>query len=60
MKNVFIRLWKEEEAQDLLEYALLIALIVLVAAAFIQPLGASIGAVFSKINACITTPASCA
>ena len=46
MKNILMRLWKEEEGQDLLEYALLIVLVVLVAAAAINPLGASIGAVY--------------
>jgi Flp pilus assembly pilin Flp len=55
MKNILMRLWKEEEGQDLLEYALLIVLVVLVAAAAINPLGASIAAVYTAANACITT-----
>lgn len=53
MKNIMMRLWKEEEGQDLLEYALLITLIVLVAAAAINPLGTSIAQIFTNANTCI-------
>jgi len=59
MKNILMRLWKEEEGQDLLEYALLIVLIVLVAAAAINPLGTAIATVYTSANTCISTPASC-
>ena len=55
MKNFMLRLWKEEEGQDLLEYALLITLIVLVAAAAINPLGTSIAGIFTKANTCVST-----
>ena len=54
MKNILMRLWRDEEGQDLLEYALLIVLIVLVAAAAINPLGASIAAVFTNANTCLS------
>jgi Flp pilus assembly pilin Flp len=54
MKNLLLKLWKKEEGQDLLEYALLIVLVVLVAAAAINPLGASIAAIYTAANACIT------
>ena len=55
MKNILMRLWREEEGQDLLEYALLITLIVLVAAAVIAPLGTDIGKVYTAAITCITT-----
>jgi len=58
MKNILMRLWREEEGQDLLEYALLIVLIVLVAAAAINPLGASIAKVFTNANACLSSTGS--
>jgi Flp pilus assembly pilin Flp len=45
-------LWKEEEGQDLLEYALLLALIVLTAVAAINPLGETIASVFKGANSC--------
>jgi pilus assembly protein Flp/PilA len=54
MKNILNRLWKEEEGQDLLEYALLIVLIVLVAVTTINPLGTKIAAVFTSANTAIT------
>ena len=55
MKNILMRLWKEEEGQDLLEYALLIVLIVLVAAAAINPLGTAIAKVFNNANGCLSS-----
>ncbi len=58
LKNLFVRLWKEEEGQDLLEYALLVVLIVLVAAATISPLGNAIAAVYTAANTCIAAAAA--
>ena len=58
MKNILMRLWRDEEGQDLLEYALLIVLIVLVAAAAINPLGNSIAKVFINANACLSNAGS--
>ena len=54
IENLLRRLWRGQEGQDLLEYALLITLVVLVAAAAINPLGKSIAAVYTAANACIT------
>jgi len=48
MKNFFVRLWKEEEAHDLTEYALLLVLIALAAIAVMSNLGVAINLVFSK------------
>jgi len=59
MKKIMKRLWKEEEGQDLIEYALLVALIALTAAAVFPTIGASINAVFTNANTCLTTQASC-
>jgi Flp pilus assembly pilin Flp len=58
MKKVLMRLWKEEQGQDLLEYALLLVLIVLVAAAAINPLGTTIGNLFTNANSCLSTPST--
>jgi len=41
--------WRDEEGQDLVEYALLIALVALVAIGFIPGLTDAIGDVFSRI-----------
>jgi Flp pilus assembly pilin Flp len=60
LRDLLARLWKGEEGQDLLEYALLIALIVLVAAVSISPLGSTIKNIFTSANTCLTTGgASC-
>jgi pilus assembly protein Flp/PilA len=48
MKSLLIRLWKEEEGQDLTEYALLIALVALGAIAAMSGLTNSISTAFSK------------
>jgi pilus assembly protein Flp/PilA len=58
MKNMLMKLWKEEEGQDLMEYGLLLVMIVLAAAALVNPLGTSIGALFSNANKCAQTPNS--
>ena len=48
MKNLLNRLWKEEEGQDLTEYALLMVLIALVAIASMKTLGTTVSNVFSN------------
>jgi pilus assembly protein Flp/PilA len=48
MKNLMIRLWKEEEGQDLTEYALLLVLLSLAAIASLGALASSINSVFNK------------
>ena len=48
MKNLMIRLWKEEEGQDLTEYALLLVLLSLAAVASLSALASAINGVFSK------------
>ena len=44
------RLVREEEGQDLIEYALLAALIALAATIAMQQLGTGISSLFSKVN----------
>lgn len=48
MKNLLVRLWKEEEGQDLTEYALLLVLIALASMAALTPLATAINGVFSN------------
>jgi len=50
MKNLLKRLWKEEAGQDLVEYALLIALIALALVAAIGTLATAILNVFSSAS----------
>ena len=55
MKNLMIRLWKEEEGQDLTEYALLLVLLSLAAIATLGTLASAINSVFKAAAANLTT-----
>jgi pilus assembly protein Flp/PilA len=48
MKNLMVRLWKEEEGQDLTEYALLLVLLSLAAIATLGTLASAINSVFTE------------
>ena len=48
MKETLLRLWKEEEGQDLVEYALLLVLLSLAAIASLGTLATAINGVFSQ------------
>jgi len=48
MKNVFLRLWNDEEGQDLTEYALLLVLLSLAAVASLSALATAINNVFQQ------------
>jgi pilus assembly protein Flp/PilA len=55
MTSILKRLWKEDQGQDLTEYALLIVLVALVAIASMTSLGSSISDVFVNATANLTT-----
>jgi pilus assembly protein Flp/PilA len=57
-KNALYRLREDVSGQDLIEYALLIALISLVAIASITAAGTSINSVWNAISANLSTAAS--
>jgi pilus assembly protein Flp/PilA len=48
----------QDEGQDLLEYALLVALIALVAVGAITLAGTNVNAIFGRIAAALTAPAA--
>jgi pilus assembly protein Flp/PilA len=48
MKNLLMRLWHEEDGQDLVEYALLIVLVALAAVAGMKALASAINQTFSN------------
>ena len=56
--NRLRNLVRGEEGQDLLEYALLVALIALVAVAAITLTGTNVNAIFVRIAAALTPPAA--
>jgi pilus assembly protein Flp/PilA len=48
VKAFWTKLWKEEEGQDLTEYALLLVLIALAATTTMKTLGTTISAIFTN------------
>jgi pilus assembly protein Flp/PilA len=59
MTEIIRSMWMNDEGQDLVEYALLIALIAIVVVAALIPLGTKISSVFSRIDDCLSTPTGC-
>ena len=55
MKNLAMRLWKEEEGQDLVEYALLVALVALAAISGMSFLANKINEEFTSLGTSLTT-----
>jgi pilus assembly protein Flp/PilA len=55
MKNLVVRLVREDAGQDLIEYALLAAFISLAAVAAIQQLGTAVNNVYTKVSATLNT-----
>jgi pilus assembly protein Flp/PilA len=55
MMNLMKRLWKEEEGQDLIEYALLIALIALAATVGMGSLATKINTEFGNLGTDLTS-----
>jgi Flp pilus assembly pilin Flp len=51
MTDFFARLWREDEGQDLTEYALLIVLIALALVGSLRPFASAISSVFSNAAA---------
>lgn len=56
MKKLLVRLWKEEEGQDLTEYALLLVLVALGAIGTLGTLANAINNVFSKAAVNLSLP----
>ncbi len=58
MRKFFVRLWKEEEGQDLTEYALLLVLVALAAIGSLGVLASAINSAFSKAASNLTVTTS--
>jgi len=54
MSNL-LRLWKEEEGQDLVEYGLVLTLVALTAVAAMKTLGNTISNIFSNATTSLTS-----
>jgi pilus assembly protein Flp/PilA len=55
MKLILKQLWSKENGQDLIEYALLVALVALAATAGMNALAGSINAEFSALGTSLTS-----
>ena len=55
MSQFLLRLWKEQEGQDLTEYALLLVLLSLAAIATLGTLASAINSVFNQAATNLTT-----
>jgi pilus assembly protein Flp/PilA len=55
MKHLLLRLWKEEDGQDLTEYALLLVLLSLAAVSSLGTLANAINNAFSSAASNVTT-----
>jgi len=53
--NLLSRMWSNDEGQDLIEYALMLTLILLVSVAAIQGIGTQVGNIFTSVNNSLTT-----
>jgi Flp pilus assembly pilin Flp len=57
MTTLMLRLWQEEEGQDLTEYALLLVLVALAAITTVGKLASAIGSVFNNAAQSLSTAA---
>jgi Flp pilus assembly pilin Flp len=55
MKNFFLQLWRDEEGQDLTEYALLLVLLSLAAIGSLSTIAAAINGVWKNAAANLNT-----
>jgi Flp pilus assembly pilin Flp len=53
MRNILRRLWQEDEAQDIAEYAVMLAVILVIVVGTIRLIGANANNVFSSVASSI-------
>jgi pilus assembly protein Flp/PilA len=53
MKKLFVRLYRDDEGQDLIEYALLLGLITVGAVATITTIGGRVATLFNQVRTAI-------
>ncbi len=60
MNNLLLQLkiWKDEQGQDLIEYALMAGFVAVAAGAIMPQVAQSISTIFSKINSVMTNAAN--
>ncbi len=58
MKRILSTFWKDDQAQDLIEYALMAGFVAVAAGAIMPNIATSISTVFSKIQSLLASAAS--
>jgi Flp pilus assembly pilin Flp len=53
MRNIFRRLWRNDEAQDIAEYAVMLAVILVIVVGTIRLIGGNANNVFSSVSSSI-------
>jgi Flp pilus assembly pilin Flp len=53
MKNILSNLWKDEAGQDIAEYSVMLAVILVIVVGTIRLIGANAGNVFSSVGSSI-------
>lgn len=57
IKSAILKFWRDEEGASGIEYALIAAMVAIILASFVSPIGNKITAIFNSItNALTTTP----
>jgi len=54
MKSIFRRLWRDDEAQDIAEYAVMLAVILVIVVGTIRLIGSNANNVFSSVASSIS------
>lgn len=55
MKKLFVRIWRETEGQDLVEYALIVAAIALGLITAIKGIATALSSLYDSISAALTS-----
>ena len=58
MKNLFVRFVREDEGQDIIEYAMLAAFISISGYLILQSIGSSVNTIYTNVQTATTTAAS--
>ena len=54
---MFWRFWQDEAGQDIAEYAVMLAVILVIVVGTVQMIGKNANSIFSQVNSSLQTPA---
>lgn len=54
LREPCLRLWREQEGQDLIEYALMAGFVAVAAGAILTPMAPTLNVVFSRVHSLLT------